>query len=172
MCFRAPFLPPFFTRFFPFFPLSGPVHSPTTSPLFTSALVPPFLTPGKLQFRYPSDFGTADLCHVRAFFFPGASRKYLAICCSRSFRIDMSVTNQAPRGGTLLGGRAGLSEKIAGLWVWQRCYCNIARLARERQKEDSKWEKVVSDKKSAVFSEHLRFPAPICDSQNLLISRL
>ena len=52
-CFWAPFLPPFFPLFPPLSP-SGPVHSPTTSPL----LYPPFSTPGKLRFRYPSDLGT------------------------------------------------------------------------------------------------------------------
>ena len=41
-------------------PLSpaSPVHFPTTSPLFTFPFIPPFLTPGKLRFRYPSDLGT------------------------------------------------------------------------------------------------------------------
>ena len=59
MCSRAPFLiSPFFPHFFPPLSPSGPVHSPTTSPLFSSPFIPHFLTPGKLQFRYPSDFGT------------------------------------------------------------------------------------------------------------------
>ena len=48
-----------FPSFFPPLSPSGPVHSPTTSPLFTSPFhPPPFLTPGKLRFRYPSDLGT------------------------------------------------------------------------------------------------------------------
>ena len=57
------------------FPSFSPPHSPNfslplslqalftlpTSPLFTSftsPVIPPFLGPGKLRFRYPSDFGT------------------------------------------------------------------------------------------------------------------
>ena len=56
--FRAPFLPPPFPLIFPpLFP-SGPVHSPTIPPLFTSPFSLLFLTPRKLRFRYPSDLGT------------------------------------------------------------------------------------------------------------------
>ena len=56
--FRAPFLPPFFPSFSPALSPSSPIHFPTISPLFTSPCIPPFLTPGKLRFRYPSDLGT------------------------------------------------------------------------------------------------------------------
>ena len=40
---------------FPFRPCSLSHHS---SPLHTSLFIPPFLSPGKLRFRYPSDLGT------------------------------------------------------------------------------------------------------------------
>ena len=56
--FRAPFPPTLFPSLFPPLPPSGPVHSPATSPLFASPLFHPFLTTGKLRFRYPSDLGT------------------------------------------------------------------------------------------------------------------
>ena len=55
--FWAPFLPPCFPHFPPSLSPSGLVRSPTTSPLFIFPFIP-FLTPGKPQFRYPSDFGT------------------------------------------------------------------------------------------------------------------
>ena len=51
MCFRAPFLRPFFLVFPPLSP-SGPVHSATTSPLCTSACIPLFRLPEN------SDLGT------------------------------------------------------------------------------------------------------------------
>ena len=47
-----------FPSFLPPLSPSGPVHSRTTSPLFTSPFIPPFLAPGKVRFRYPSDLGT------------------------------------------------------------------------------------------------------------------
>ena len=56
--FRTPFLPPFFPHFSPPLSPSGPVYSRTTSPLFTSPFIPPFLASGKVRFRYPSDIGT------------------------------------------------------------------------------------------------------------------
>ena len=56
--FRAPFLPPFSHHFPPPLSPSGPVHSPTTSPLFTSPFHPPLFDSGKLRFRYTSDLGT------------------------------------------------------------------------------------------------------------------
>ena len=55
---RAPLSSHPFCLIFPLSSPSGPVHSPTTSPLFTSPFFQVFLTPGKLQFRYPSDLGT------------------------------------------------------------------------------------------------------------------
>ena len=58
VCFRTPFLPPFSPHFSPPLSPSGPVHSCTTSPLFTSPFIPPLLAPGKVRFRYPSDLGT------------------------------------------------------------------------------------------------------------------
>ena len=58
VCFRTPFLPPFFAYFSPLFPLQAlcilapllPSSPPPSSPLF--------LAPGKVRFRYPSDLGT------------------------------------------------------------------------------------------------------------------
>ena len=49
--FWAPFLPPFCPHFPPLSP-TGPVHSPTTSPLFTSPCIPLFRLPEN------SDLGT------------------------------------------------------------------------------------------------------------------
>ena len=54
----GPFPPTLFLSFFPPLPPWSPVHFLTTSPLFASPFIPPFLTPGKLRFRYPSDLGT------------------------------------------------------------------------------------------------------------------
>ena len=45
VCFRAHRLPPFFSQFFPpRLSPSGPVHSPTTSHLFTSLFISPFFS--------------------------------------------------------------------------------------------------------------------------------
>ena len=52
VCCWAPFL--IFPPSFPFRPCSLSHHFS----LFTSPFNPPFLTPGKLRFRYPSDLGT------------------------------------------------------------------------------------------------------------------
>ena len=54
----GPFPPTLFPSFFPPLSPSSPVHFPTTSPLFTFPFIPPFLTPGKVRFRYPFDLGT------------------------------------------------------------------------------------------------------------------
>ena len=45
--FFGPLPPPLFPSFSPLFPPSGPVHSATTSPLFTSPLFPPFFVSRK-----------------------------------------------------------------------------------------------------------------------------
>ena len=55
--FRAPFLPPFSPHFAPSFPLQALCILPPLLPSSPPPL-PPFLTPGKLRFRYPSDLGT------------------------------------------------------------------------------------------------------------------
>ena len=57
-CDFGPFPPTLFPSFPPPLSPSGPVHFPTTSSLFTSPFIPPFMTPEKLRFRYPSDLGT------------------------------------------------------------------------------------------------------------------
>ena len=58
MCFRAPFLPPFFPCFSPHLSLQALFTLPRPLPSTPPLLYPPFLTPGKLRFRYPSDLGT------------------------------------------------------------------------------------------------------------------
>ena len=61
VCFRAPFLPPFFPHFPPLVPLQALFTLPPLLPSSPPPLSPPFLTPRKLRFRYPSDLGTLSV---------------------------------------------------------------------------------------------------------------
>ena len=58
VCFRTPFLPPFFPHFSPLFPLQALCILVPPLPSSPPPSSPPFLAPGKVRFRYPSDLGT------------------------------------------------------------------------------------------------------------------